>query len=236
METNFDYLKPVLGEELFTQFTEKMANANGITLVNVSDGSYVPKAKFDTEIAAKKQYSGQVAELSKQQATLEQQIKELTEKLDAAQAEGANAKALQEKVDELTADLEAKKKALNETKPLSKQVAELTAAVADRDKAIEFMGKSNRVSNLLRKSGARNPEVLMRMIDMDKVGEADGAITGLEEQVEALKLSDPYLFAGEPSPKGGVNDGGTNTRPKASTDNENQNINDELRRAAGRDI
>ena len=31
---NYDYLKPVLGEELFGQFAEKMAAAQGIQLAN----------------------------------------------------------------------------------------------------------------------------------------------------------------------------------------------------------
>ena len=233
---NFDFLKPVLGDELYTQFAEKMANANGITLANIGDGSYIPKAKFDTEVAAKKQYSGQLTELSKQSATYAKQIEELTAQLEEAQATSANAKELQTKVEELTADLEAKKKALSESKALNKQVEQLTATIADKDKAIELLGKTNRVTNFLRASGARNPDVLIKMIDLDKVGIKDGKISGLDEQIETLKVSDPYLFAGEPSPKGGVDDGGTdNSREHASYEKgENESINDELRRAAGR--
>ena len=235
---NYEFLKPVLGDELFTQFTAKMANANGITLVNANDGSYIPKAKFDTEVAAKKQYSGQVTELSRQHAALAKQIEELTEQLNTAKATNANAQELQTKVDELTAELEAKKKALSDSKALSKQVEQLTATIADRDRAIEILGKTNRITNELRTAGARNPDVLLKMIDVDKVGIADGKVTGLKEQIETLKVSDPYLFAGEPSPKGGVDDGGTDNfhaaAPRAKT--ENENINDELRRAAGREI
>ena len=235
---NYDYLKPILGDELYTQFLAKMANVSGITLVNASDGSYIPKAKFDTEVAAKKQYSGQVSELSRQSAALSKQIEDLTEQLNAAQETSANAKELQAKVEELTADLEAKKKALADAKALSRQVEQLTATVADRDKAIAQLGKTNRVSNELRTAGARNPDVLMKMIDLDKVDVADGKVTGLTEQIETLRMTDPYLFAGEPSPKGGVDDGGTeNSRMNAPREKtENENINDELRRAAGREI
>ena len=235
---NYEFLKPVLGEELFTQFAAKMGSANGITLVNANDGSYIPKAKFDNEVAAKKQYSGQVAELSKQAASLEKRIEELTEQLNSAKATNANAQELQTKVDELTAELETKKKALSDSKALSRQIEQLTATVADKDRAIETLSKTNRVSGELRSAGARNPDVLMKMIDLDQVGIADGKVTGLKEQIEALRVSDPYLFTGEPSPKGGVDDGGTdNSRavaPRAK--NENENINDELRRAAGREI
>ena len=54
---NYDYLKPVLGEELFGQFAEKMAAAQGIQLANVGDGAYIPKAKYDAD---KRQLSSQI--------------------------------------------------------------------------------------------------------------------------------------------------------------------------------
>ena len=46
---NYDYLKPVLGEELFGQFAEKMAAAQGIQLANVGDGAYIPMARYDAD-------------------------------------------------------------------------------------------------------------------------------------------------------------------------------------------
>ena len=74
---SLEFLKPVLGDQVYTSFLEKMNDAPGITLVNASDGSYVPKAKFDTEIAAKKQYLSQVESLSKEKATLDAEISSL---------------------------------------------------------------------------------------------------------------------------------------------------------------
>ncbi len=60
---NYDYLKPILGEELFGQFAEKMAAAQGIQLANVGDGAYIPKAKYDAD---KRQLSSQITQLNTQ--------------------------------------------------------------------------------------------------------------------------------------------------------------------------
>ena len=57
---NYDYLKPILGDDLFGQFAEKMSSAEGVNLANIADGSYIPKAKFDEERNANKQYKTQI--------------------------------------------------------------------------------------------------------------------------------------------------------------------------------
>lgn len=60
---NYDFLQPVLGDEIFAQFSEKMSGAKGITLVNTADGSYIPKAKLDEERAVSKGYKTQIDDL-----------------------------------------------------------------------------------------------------------------------------------------------------------------------------
>ena len=244
--SNFEFLKPILGDDLYKQFSEKMADSDGITLINANDGSYVPKAKFDTEIAAKKQYSQQASELSKQYATLTAQVEELERQLKEAQAEGAknaksaetegaNAKALQEKVEKLTADLESHREKIKENTALHDQIAQLNEAIASRDKTIDGIHKSTKIVSQLRSAGARNPEALVRMIDLDKITEEDGKMTGLDDQITALKSSDPYMFNGTPAPRGGV-DGGANLPHDMSPEDVNRSVNDEIRRAAGRDV
>lgn len=61
---NIDFLRPVLGDELFSQVSAKLEGATGINLVNVADGSYVPKAKFDAERTKKQELEGQVESLN----------------------------------------------------------------------------------------------------------------------------------------------------------------------------
>lgn len=61
---NYDYLQPILGDELYSQFVEKIGEAKGVTLVNTADGSYVPKAKLDEERTAVKSYKAQIDDLN----------------------------------------------------------------------------------------------------------------------------------------------------------------------------
>lgn len=91
---NYDYLKPILGDELFGQFTEKMNTATGVTLVNTADGSYIPKAKFDDA-------NGKVK-------TLNQQIATLTSQLQEAQQQNGDTASLNAQIQKLTADVTAR--------------------------------------------------------------------------------------------------------------------------------
>lgn len=69
---NIDFLKPALGDELFAQVSEKLQGAEGITLVNTADGSYVPKAKLDEERNTSKSYKTQIDEMNTQLAQLQE--------------------------------------------------------------------------------------------------------------------------------------------------------------------
>lgn len=87
----YDYLKPILGDELHTQFCEKMNGATGITLANIADGSYIPKAKFDDANSKVKTLNGTVTELN--------------QKLAAAQQQTGDSAALNAQITQLTADV-----------------------------------------------------------------------------------------------------------------------------------
>lgn len=90
----YDFLKPVLGDDLFAQFSEKMNAAEGITLANVSDGSFIPKAKFDEERNNSKTYK--------------QQIEDLNARLDALQQAAEGNEALKGQIAQLQQDIAAK--------------------------------------------------------------------------------------------------------------------------------
>lgn len=54
-----EFLKEILGDELYAQVAEKLENAEGITLANIADGSYVSKETYDADIeTAKKEAAG----------------------------------------------------------------------------------------------------------------------------------------------------------------------------------
>lgn len=88
---NIDFLKPVLGDELFAQVSEKLEGAQGITLVNSADGSYVPKAKFN--------------EANNSVKTLTQQVQTLTQELETAKAAAGNVDELNQQITKLQQDV-----------------------------------------------------------------------------------------------------------------------------------
>lgn len=113
---------------------------------------------------------------------------------------------------------------------LNQQVAQLTADLAARDKTIADSAKKGLILAELRNAGARDPELLVRLIDMDKVTQKDGKLEGLDDQLNPMKTAQPYLFGNLPGGRGGLDthSGG------AGAEMTNQQVNDEIRRAAGR--
>lgn len=191
--TNFDFLQPVLGDDLFAQFTEKMNEAKGITLVNTADGSYVPKAKLDEERTVSKGYKTQI--------------------------------------DELNGKLTQLQEAANGSEALKTQITQLQSDIAAKDAAMKQQQLQYAIKDAARAAKAKNPDVVVRMIDLSKVTENNGQFYGLNEQFEALKTSDAYLFETEGDPAGGVD---PHRDPDSNNKGANYNVNQMIRNAAGR--
>lgn len=70
-----------------------------------------------------------------------------------------------------------------------------TQRIADRKNAFIELG--------LTKAGVKNSKAVTALLDLDKISEGDKGWTGLDEQLEALKESDAYLFnvAEDPKPQ-----------------------------------
>ena len=88
---NIDFLKPYLGDELFSQVTEKLDGVSGLTLANIADGSYVPKSKFDNE--------------RNKNQTLASQLTELNDQLSAANEKIGTLDSLNQQISQLTQDV-----------------------------------------------------------------------------------------------------------------------------------
>lgn len=148
------------------------------------------------------------SELTKQK-DLKATISTLNQQLAEAKKNGDNAAALQTTIDNLKAQL------------------------TEKDNTISGMKRSGKIREALTKAKARNAERLERLLDMDKIGEDDkGNLTGLEDQIKALKESDSYLFSEEPGDRGGWG-GGRNPNPGGAPTG-NGEVNAAIRAAAGR--
>lgn len=144
-----------------------------------------------------------MAENGKDVNGLKEQVNSLTTEKDGLQSQlterDTQLKDLKGKVkdsDELTAEIDQLQKANKEAK--EKYEADLTA-----------QQKSFLVDKALTDAGARNAKAVSSLLDLDSVEVKDGQLTGLDDQLKALRESDGYMFKedtqpNEPQSQGGV--------------------------------
>ena len=102
-------------------------------------------------------------------------------------------------IEKLTNDISTLSEANKANEALQSQIKELQDAAtkreADYNENIKNMKIDTAITKVLSKSGAMNETILTGLLDRTKIaiGE-DNTITGIQEQISALKESDPYLF------------------------------------------
>lgn len=107
--------------------------------------------------------------------------------------------ALKKSVSDRDKQLEDLKKSSGDNATLQQQIADLQKQNAEQQKAhdeeLAKLKLDNAVELALSGANARNGKAVMAMLDMSKVkiGE-DGKLSGFDEQIEALKKSDAYMF------------------------------------------
>lgn len=124
---------------------------------------------------------GNRATLESENESLKSQLKEHESQLQSLKESQGDNKALKDQIEALQKANEDKK-------------AEYEASLQNKDKTYA-------VSLALEKARARNQKAFNGLIDYDKITWEDGTVKGVDEQIEALKASDPYLF-GELKPQG----------------------------------
>lgn len=156
-----------------------------------------------------------MAENGKDVNGLKEQVNSLTTEKDGLQSQlterDTQLKDLKGKVkdsDELTAEIDKLQKANKEAK--EKYEANLTA-----------QQKSFLVDKALTDVGARNAKAVSSLLDLDSVEVKDGQLTGLDDQLKALRESDGYMFKedpqpSEPQPQGGVRITGGQPKPESA--------------------
>lgn len=108
-------------------------------------------------------------------------------------------KTLKKSVADRDMQLEDLKKSSVDNADLQEQISDLQKANADQKKAHETelarLRLDNAIDAALSGAHAKNGKAVKAMLDMEKVklGE-DGKLIGLDEQIEALKKSDGYMF------------------------------------------
>ena len=154
-----------------------------------------------------------MAENGKDVNSLKEQVNSLTTEKDGLQSQlterDTQLKDFKGKVkdsDELTSEIDKLQKANKEAK--EKYEADLTA-----------QQKSFLVDKALTNAGARNAKAVSSLLDLDSVEVKDGQLTGLDDQLKALRESDGYMFkedqqSNESQRQGGVRITGGQTNSK----------------------
>ena len=96
---------------------------------------------------------------------------------------------------------------------LEKQLNELQQKYTADTKALQDALDSEKLAGALEaamvRGGARNTKALMGLLDLEKISMKDGNLTGLEDQLKAIRETDAYLFNDGPRGSwGGRHDGG----------------------------
>lgn len=122
----------------------------------------------------------------------------------------AEVKSLKSDIGNRDKQLEELKKASGDNEDLKKQIDDLTAAnkkaADDHAREMESLRKSHAIESALVEAKAKGVKAALAYIDADKVSiDANGNVTGLEDQIKALKGADDtkFLFdSGNPTVKG----------------------------------
>lgn len=126
------------------------------------------------------------------------------------QAENDSLKQQLEQQNQAIKDLQAKEGASEESK---QQLADLQAQFdqykTDNEAKLAKVTKTNAVALALKDVGAYNSEDLMKFIDLDKIELGEDGKPILDDTINALKESSPYLFqSGDPQPNPKISVGG----------------------------
>ena len=136
----------------------------------------------------------------------------------------------------LTKQLEEAKKAGDSAATLQATIDSLNQQLKDRDATITGMKRSSKLLEKATKANAKDPALVVRLLDQSKIGEDDkGNITGVDEQLKSMKESSAYLFNEEGGRRAGFGGGkDPASGGSGSGGNSNSDVNAAIRAAAGR--
>lgn len=126
-------------------------------------------------------------------------VNPLTEKVNSLTSERDG---LQKQVTDRDTQLNDLKKSTKDNDELQSQIKQLQEdnknAQQKYQNDLAAQTKSFKIEGALRDAKARNVKAVLSLIDTDKVEVAkDGSLSGLTDQIDAVKKSDGYLFDGD---------------------------------------
>lgn len=146
-----------------------------------------------------------------------QTVNGLQEQVTTLQASEANLKSQNVKHEK---DLKTLQKDNGDNETLKQTIKDLQKQNADAKAEFEQqlvgMQRDSAIEKALATSGAKNTKAVKALLDADKIVFKDGELSGLAEQLEAYKQSDPYMFDMGKKPEGYEPAGGSQAKTYSS--------------------
>ena len=247
-----DMLKEQLGDELYGAVSRRLQGVDNLRIIDTQDGSWIPRSRFDEERRGLKSTQEQLRQLQGEHEEF-RKSREAEEKAWKEQVAALRGDVTRrdEQIESLSTSMQERDSCIEglrgDVKSRDGTIEQLKSGLAERDGQIRTLHLHGKEKELVRKAGARDPEVVFRLLDQDRisVGE-DGTVTGLTEQLEEIELAvdgaaaletlkkeSGYLFQREHAPRGGWSmPGGQGTESGEST--LSGNVNAAIRAAFGR--
>ena len=103
-------------------------------------------------------------------------------------------KVYEDKSNELSNTIKELQKEADVNEALKLKLSDLEGRLSDKDKEIERVKFDYKFESKMKEVGAKNIKAIKALIDMEQVKLEDGELIGFDNQIEALKESDGYLF------------------------------------------
>lgn len=199
-----DKIRDALGSELYAQVSPRLRDLK-LEILDPAEGLYVKKDEMDKlrkseadAISRARTVTESLEEVKKKaKEDSDTYVSQLSDMEDRLKAREAEVQALKDQHREKDQAMRGMQEQLT---GLEKRLKESTGTI----RGLEKTAYERRV---VEKSGAKDPELVMRLLDDSRVlEEKDGSYSGISEQLEEMKRGAAYLFRGEISERGGLTD------------------------------
>lgn len=199
-----DKIRDALGSDLFAQVSPRLRDLK-LEILDPAEGLYVKKDEMDRlrkseedAISRARTVAESLEEVKKKaKEDSDTYVSQLSDMEDRLKAREAEVQALKDQHRE-------KDQAM---RGMQEQLTGLEKRLKESTGTIRGLEKSAYERRIVEKSGARDPDLVMRLLDESRVlEEKDGTYSGISEQLEEMKRGAAYLFRGEISERGGLTD------------------------------
>lgn len=199
-----DKIRDALGSDLYAQVSPRLRDLK-LEILDPAEGLYVKKDEMDKlrkseadAVSMARTVTESLEEVKKKaKEDSDTYVSQLSDMEDRLKAREAEVQALKDQHREKDQAMRGMQEQLS---GLEKRLKESTGTI----RGLEKTAYERRV---VEKSGAKDPDLVMRLLDDSRVlEEKDGSYSGISEQLEEMKRGAAYLFRGEISERGGLTD------------------------------